>query len=81
MGREGENRKEERKQRVSLKEVSICLILTDGLHKHMGIFGYHEWPYQHRDILDTANSLIGVRIFFGECLSSLIILALHLLLE
>jgi hypothetical protein len=50
MGREGENGDEERKRRGSLNEVKPWLILTDGLNKHMGIFGYHAWPYQHRYI-------------------------------
>ncbi len=42
MGREGENGDEERKWCGSLKEVKPWLILTDGLNKHMGIFGYRE---------------------------------------
>jgi hypothetical protein len=50
MGREGENEDEERKWRGSFKRGQHWLMLTDGLNQHMGIFGYREWPYQHRDI-------------------------------
>ncbi len=57
------------------------LILTDGLNQHMGNSGYRKQPYQHKDIFILGKQSNQHQGIFGECLSSSIILALHLLLE